>query len=285
MKYNQIVSDNHIVLKEFYIDESLVVNLSNCEGVIYINGTKISISDEMSFIIPIYSYVSCDIKPKLESINFQMVTVDDDIVSQLFDNITHIAKEGELLAGGDRIYSLATPESVARNFRLINKSLPLIIDPDLEQTLLKQSLFFILKAIVECGIDVYNTLRYNYDESKERAIARLIIKAPQNKWTVGEVAKQLFTTSSTLRRHLAKEGVSFSQLLVDVRMGVALNYLTFTNYSVLQISHRSGFGSSAYFCDVFKRKYGVTPLQFRTQSREGNDILSLVNMHAKHTDT
>lgn len=54
-------------------------------------------------------------------------------------------------------------------------------------------------------------------------------------------------------------------------MGMALNYLTFSNYSVFQISHRCGFGSNAYFCDVFKKKYAMTPSQFRLQSRQSND--------------
>ncbi|MGR6438530.1 AraC family transcriptional regulator [Proteus mirabilis] len=57
-------------------------------------------------------------------------------------------------------------------------------------------------------------------------------------------------------------------ITVGCQKGIALNYLTFSNYSVFQISHRCGFGSNAYFCDAFKRKYGMTPSQFRTQSRQ-----------------
>jgi AraC-like DNA-binding protein len=105
----------------------------------------------------------------------------------------------------------------------------------------------------------------------------MITKDPQKRWQIDDVAKLLFISSSTLRRHLHKENVSFSQLLVDVRMGLALNMLTFTSYSVAQISHRCGFGSAAYFCDAFKRKYSLTPSQFRAQSTEKNNT-SLINI-------
>lgn len=142
----------------------------------------------------------------------------------------------------------------------------------MEQTLLSQCLVFILIALNNTGIDVFNVYRFNYDEPKERTIARLITQDPQRKWSVDDMAKALFTTQSTLRRHLAKEGVSFSQLLLDVRMGLALNFLTFSNYSISQIGNRSGFGSAAYFCDAFKRKYNVTPSQFRTSARKENDM-------------
>lgn len=68
-------------------------------------------------------------------------------------------------------------------------------------------------------------------------------------------------------------------------MGIALNYLTFSNYSVFQISHRCGFGSNAYFCDAFKRKYGMTPSQFRTQSRQANDPNAIATMASQNDES
>ncbi|MCV3263959.1 AraC family transcriptional regulator [Vibrio harveyi] len=42
------------------------------------------------------------------------------------------------------------------------------------------------------------------------------------------------------------------------------------------MSNRCGFGSAAYFCDAFKRKYHLTPSQFRAQSKKTSDA-SLVS--------
>ncbi|MHA2779997.1 helix-turn-helix transcriptional regulator [Vibrio campbellii] len=80
----------------------------------------------------------------------------------------------------------------------------------------------------------------------------------------------MFTSPSTLRRNLSKEGGAFSHILNDVRLGISINYLTFTSYNVLKISELSGFNSSAYFCTIFKKKYGVTPQEFRKNSKENN---------------
>ncbi len=97
----------------------------------------------------------------------------------------------------------------------------------------------------------------------EKSSTRMISQDPTHKWQIEKVASKLFISSSTLRRHLNKEDVSFSQLLLDVRMGIALNMLTFTSYNVSEISHRCGFGSSAYFCDAFKRN---TILRLKVQA-------------------
>jgi hypothetical protein len=72
-------------------------------------------------------------------------------------------------------------------------------DLRLEQCFLKQP-----------HVDIFNIFRFNYDEM----IARSITVDPKHQWIVGDMAKALFTAQSTLRRHLAKEGLSFSQLML-----------------------------------------------------------------------
>ncbi|MGF1687265.1 helix-turn-helix transcriptional regulator [Photobacterium japonica] len=271
MNYDQLISDKHIILKEFYIDESVLVHVENGEGLVSINGVNIELSGDMLLIVPNCSYVSCHVSSTDASVKVQKITINEGVLAELLRSIQYITKNSTQ-SQSERIYALNTPANVCQQFLLIQQLLPHLPEKTMEQAFLNQSLYFILKAIAEQGIDLYNTLRYDYDEPKERTIARIIMQDPQCKWTMAEVANRLFTTPSTLRRHLSKEGMSFSQLVLDVRMGVALNYLTFSNYSVLQVSHRAGFGSSAYFCDVFKRKYGVTPLQFRLKSRDENNL-------------
>ncbi|WP_253902160.1 helix-turn-helix domain-containing protein, partial [Citrobacter portucalensis] len=46
-----------------------------------------------------------------------------------------------------------------------------------------------------------------------------------------------------------------------------------------------GFGSNAYFCDAFKRKYGMTPSQFRTQSRQANDPNAIATMASQNDES
>ncbi|KJG14689.1 AraC family transcriptional regulator [Photobacterium iliopiscarium] len=274
MKYKRILSQSHVVLKEFYVDHHLIVKLSNAEGNIHINGHVIDIKNNSILVIPKFSHISCSINQlnNQENIELQILMINEESITEAFKYISALKQPTLATSNCSPIYLIDSSEIVEQNFALFNQLLPSISGSTMEQTLLSQCLVFILIALNNTGIDVFNVYRFNYDEPKERTIARLITQNPQRKWSVDDMAKALFTTQSTLRRHLAKEGVSFSQLLLDVRMGLALNFLTFSNYSISQIGNRSGFGSAAYFCDAFKRKYNVTPSQFRTSSRKENDM-------------
>lgn len=263
-----------MVLKAFYIESAMIAMLCGAKGNVVINGQSIDISSDITLIMPKYSQVSCNIVCNTvnQPIEIHTLSMTEFELQAVFLLLITLMKSSAPLTSHQPIYHVSPPETVRDNFSLLKQCLPLKKQSESQEALLmKQSLYFILMAIYQEGVDILTIFRFNYDEPKNQAITHLITQEPQKKWSLDDVAKALFTTPSTLRRHLNREGVSFRQLLLDVRMGMALNYLTFSNYSVYQISHRCGFGSNAYFCDVFKRKYNMTPSQFRLQSRQSND--------------
>lgn len=263
-----------MVLKAFYIESAMIAMLCGAKGNVVINGQSIDISSDITLIMPKYSQVSCNIVCNTvnQPIEIHTLSMTEFELQAVFLLLITLMKSSAPLTSHQPIYHVSPPETVRDNFSLLKQCLPLKKQSESQEALLmKQSLYFILIAIYQEGVDILTIFRFNYDEPKNQAITHLITQEPQKKWSLDDVAKALFTTPSTLRRHLNREGVSFRQLLLDVRMGMALNYLTFSNYSVYQISHRCGFGSNAYFCDVFKRKYNMTPSQFRLQSRQSND--------------
>ena len=263
-----------MVLKAFYIESAMIAMLCGAKGNVVINGQSIDISSDITLIMPKYSQVSCNIVCNTvnQPIEIHTLSMTEFELQAVFLLLITLMKSSAPLTSHQPIYHVSPPETVRDNFSLLKQCLPLKKQSESQEALLmKQSLYFILMAIYQEGVDILTIFRFNYDEPKNQAITHLITQEPQKKWSLDDVAKALFTTPSTLRRHLNREGVSFRQLLLDVRMGMALNYLTFSNYSVYQISHRCGFGRNAYFCDVFKRKYNMTPSQFRLQSRQSND--------------
>lgn len=276
MKYKHILSQNHILLKEFYVDNHLIVKFKNGTGIININGFENSVRTDSTFIIPKFSHVSCSVtQQNCAQIELELLFISEKTLTDALTNLSAVTHIGAQENKNRLNYFVETPKTIANNFALFQQVLPVLGEQQLEKCFLKQSLLFILMELYKKNIDIFNIFRFNYDESKERMVTRLITLDPKRKWSVDDMAKALFTTQSTLRRHLIKEGVSFRQLLLNIRMGIALNYLTFTNYPISQISHCSGFGSAAYFCDKFKHKYGITPSQFRTNSRKSNDISAL----------
>ena len=63
-------------------------------------------------------------------------------------------------------------------------------------------------------------------------------------------------------------GMTPAEFLLSVRMRQAVEQLSYTGKSILEIAVETGFGSSSYFGKRFKELYGVSPGQFR--SRKAN---------------
>ncbi|KLN46550.1 AraC family transcriptional regulator [Providencia rettgeri] len=288
MEYKYFLSSSQMVLKAFYIESAMIAMLQGAKGNVVINGQSIEIQTNLTLIIPKYSQVSCNMECNTvkQPLELHTLSMSAEELQAVFLLLKTLMKSGAPLTSHQPIYHISPPETVRDNFSLLKQCLPLKKQSQPQEALLmKQSLYFILLAIYQAGVDILNIFRFNYDEPKNQAITHLITQEPQKKWHLEDVAKALFTTPSTLRRHLNREGVSFRQLLLGVRMGMALNYLTFSNYSVFQISHRCGFGSNAYFCDVFKKKYAMTPSQFRLQSRQSNDPSFITNLSLNSSPT
>lgn len=78
-----------------------------------------------------------------------------------------------------------------------------------------------------------------------------------------EVAASLELHPQTLRRRLASEGSSFSEIKSQLRRDVALHYLGKQGISIEEIAHRAGFSESSAFIRAFKGWTGVTPYTYR----------------------
>ena len=68
-------------------------------------------------------------------------------------------------------------------------------------------------------------------------------------------------SGATLRRHLAAEDTSLRELLVDVRMGIALNLLYGTQLPLKTVAARVGYRSPDGFVRAFRARYGLEPSQ------------------------
>lgn len=64
-------------------------------------------------------------------------------------------------------------------------------------------------------------------------------------------------------------GISVNEYLTRFRIARAMEQLTDTDASILQVGFDCGFGSNSHFYDVFKERTGTTPRLFRTSLRRG----------------
>ncbi|NNM50673.1 MAG: helix-turn-helix transcriptional regulator [Pseudomonadales bacterium] len=81
------------------------------------------------------------------------------------------------------------------------------------------------------------------------------------------VAKQLNISDRTMRRHLAMEGVSFQEILNDLRYEQAQLALMTTQLSVNDIARQLGYSDASNFGHAFRQWSGMSPRQFRQQRR------------------
>ncbi len=103
------------------------------------------------------------------------------------------------------------------------------------------------------------------------AIDSFIRSNPGAKITLTDIANTIFLSPKQVSRIIKKEyGCSLSELLVDRRMTRAAHLLRNTELSITEITETDfiGISSVSYFCAMFKKKYGMSPLAYRKKSRQ-----------------
>ena len=94
--------------------------------------------------------------------------------------------------------------------------------------------------------------------------ARYIAQHYMNPITTSDVAMAVgFSPNYLSRKFRQAAGVGLHEYLVFIRLHRAALELVSTADSITTIAFRCGFSDSNYFKDAFKKKYGVTPRDYR----------------------
>ena len=87
--------------------------------------------------------------------------------------------------------------------------------------------------------------------------------------SMGAIADKLGLTDQTLYRRLKGEGVTFEQVLHELRHKLALHLLNERKLSVTETGYLLGFSDSAAFSHAFKRWTGKSPRAVRSETIRG----------------
>ena len=79
------------------------------------------------------------------------------------------------------------------------------------------------------------------------------------------VAHQLGLSTRTLARRLAESGTTFMSVVEAYRKAMAKSMLSETDMQLTQIAYVLGYSDSSAFSTAFKRWFGKTPTQYRTE--------------------
>jgi AraC-like DNA-binding protein len=95
----------------------------------------------------------------------------------------------------------------------------------------------------------------------------LLVRANRRYPTAPEAAIQLAVSERTLNRRLKSEGLSFGDVLYQVRQQRATYLLDRSDLSVEQIGEMLGFAETASFSRAFKRWTSLSPMRWRQRPR------------------
>ena len=93
------------------------------------------------------------------------------------------------------------------------------------------------------------------------------------KITVQEIAVQLYLHPNYLSALFKKhEGISLYQYILNQKITLAKNLLTYSSYSFIEISNYLGFSSQSHLGKTFKRTTGFTLNEYRNLYGKTNDF-------------
>lgn len=93
-------------------------------------------------------------------------------------------------------------------------------------------------------------------------------KFAEPKISLEAVAMEIGLTPTYFSSLFKKEtGESFVEYLTKLRLEEAMRLLDETDEKIYSIAEKTGYPDAAYFSYIFKKKYGVSPIQYRRQRK------------------
>jgi len=205
--------------------------------------------------------------------------------SQLFAQATVVHFSEEIF--GKPFLSL--PENKAINELLINSRRGLKINGSgteevkaLLKDLLNQksgnpviSLLRLLESLAHCaGVELLSELPFQeefdqYDTDRINHIYQYSIRNFQKKITIEEISEVASISPNSFCRYFkSRSRKTYSQFLLELRIGHACKLLSETNLSVAQVCYESGFNNFANFNKYFKIYTGKSPLLYQKEFRK-----------------
>ena len=245
--------------------EQLGDALRNCERYSQINneGVRLHFNLDRAATIAL-EYVNVDRWSDRHHLEFWLVTlvricrkVTDDKIAPLRLKVRHLRSdppaEFKTFFGADVVFGADADEIV---FSAPIASLPIVG----RDTYLNR----LLRRYAEDALASLPRGRATVRSKVERILPLLL---PHGRANAPEVARELGISSRTLSRKLYDEGLSFAEILDDLRGALAKRYLSERDLPVSEIAWLLGYREVSSLTHAFRRWTGETPRQFRSSTR------------------
>lgn len=139
--------------------------------------------------------------------------------------------------------------------------------PDGYELGVKGHLMVLFSILFQMTMEQTEKIADDKDVEKLKTVLLRIEKDYDKKLTVEQMAEECgYSASHFMRWFKDMTGSGFAGYLIEYRLSKAALALRDTNDTILDISERTGFDNLSNFNRLFKKKFDMTPSQFRRQS-------------------
>ncbi|WP_407907728.1 helix-turn-helix domain-containing protein [Escherichia coli] len=132
---------------------------------------------------------------------------------------------------------------------------------EINYDLIIHSLLLLLSFFIQMPVSL-GMISRSLEISVKDMVYNILYKNPEKQWKLVDVSSEIFMSTSTLKRKLAAEGITFSELYITARMNLATKLLRTGKYNVSSVAEMCGYESVSYFISCFKKQFHITPLAF-----------------------
>lgn len=180
----------------------------------------------------------------------QCDTVHEDVMDELF---LQIRKEI-----GSEIPDNNQDEQNLRNIYLANKLVEIVLQ------------FYRIGGLLEAGgVDTTHVI-------SNTEIIQYIYNHLSEKLTLKEISTKFFLCESSVSHYIkSTTGLSFFDLINEMRIGKTINFLLYTDLTMEELAEILGFVDSAHISKVFMSRIGMKASDYRKTYQKVNDICKI----------
>lgn len=107
-------------------------------------------------------------------------------------------------------------------------------------------------------------------ESAQKALLEYVDEHFREEISREQLSEMFFFDPDYITKIFKKEtGFSYKNYVIEKRLSLAKKLLTETDYSIHDIALHVGYDNYSYFTRLFKKSFGMTPVEFRNQNESG----------------
>ncbi|WP_077619350.1 AraC family transcriptional regulator [Bacillus sinesaloumensis] len=198
------------------------------------------------------------IKPEFFDFIFSFISTDNTITKFIFSSLFNNSQSGQFL-----YFMVSEVENIQE---LVQKIIEEIINPtNLSDSTIKLYMGLLLIELIK---NVNKVKHKEENEPSEYIIVESLkyIDTHYRTASLYDLSERLNQTHYSLSKIIKKvTKLTFKELLQERRLIKAKELLEHTKIPVTHVAEEIGYDNISYFYRIFKKKYGVTPKQYREQ--------------------